>query len=507
MKINKKKDFIIFITISIISCIIFQGYITNHYATDTYNIMNKGYTEYSISNSFIDGRIIMGGLNLIVDFINLPMNIVVITFTLIGILISCISVIILKNMILDIKQKQSEFLEIIAIIISYITIFNFMYVENLYFIEAIVMGLSILMYTLSVREIEQKNKYYYIKALIYAIIATFSYQGTIGLLMIYGFVFIITKNKKDIKQIIKDLLILVSIIGISYIINIIQIKIITNILNVNNQRLNGIRELISDAKNIFLNFNYKILYVIILKSCELFPKGLMLLVTTIIIILIIINQIKNKQEKLIVEIIQIFVLSILITTLMCIISSGTYDTGRIHNVMGALIGVIYIYIFCNSDIFIRNDYIKIILTIILGIYTIILMINTMNLINQHNVVNKLEKQQCEKLEQYIKKYEQENNTKVTRAKYFQIRGKKERGYFKTISNKSVLTYNGVACTWSSIGIINFYTDRNFKDEQIIMEENMEENMKLFINYTKNIEKGFDNNFVIINDILYYSVFI
>lgn len=507
MKINKKKDFIIFIIISIISYIIFQGYITNHYATDTYNIMNKGYTEYSMSNSFIDGRIIMGGLNLIVDFINLPTNIVVISFTLIGILISCIAVIILKNMILDIKQTQSKFLEIIAITISYVTIFNFMYVENLYFIEAIVMGLSILMYTLAIREIVQKNKHYYLKALIYSIIATFSYQGTIGLLMIYGFLFIITKNKKDTKQIMKDLLIVISIIGVSYIINIIQIKIITNILDVNQKRLNGISELISDAKNVFLNFDYKIFYVIILNSCGLFPSGLMLYLIIAIIGIVMIYEIKNKKETLFKGIIQILILSILITTGMCIISSSSYDTGRIHNVIGALIGLIYIYIFCNSDIFIRNNNIKIILTIILVIYTVILMLNTMNLINQHKKVNNLEKQQCEQLEQYIKKYEQENNTKVTKAKYFQIGGKKERGYFETISNKSVLTYNGVACIWSSIGTINFYTNRNFKDEEIIMEENMEENMKLFINYVKNIQNGLDNNFVIVNDTLYYSVFI
>ena len=113
----KSKDIIIFIILSIITCIIYQGYITNHYATDTYNIMNKGFTAYSISNSFIDGRIIMGALDIFADWINIPMNVVVISSTFIGILLSCIAVVVLKKMMLDMKKTENKFMEIIAIII------------------------------------------------------------------------------------------------------------------------------------------------------------------------------------------------------------------------------------------------------------------------------------------------------------------------------------------------------------------------------------------------------
>lgn len=501
MKIKvERKEIIIFAVLILVSLIVYQGYVTNHYATDTYNIINKGYTEYSISNSFIDGRIIMGFLDIILDCINIPINIAIITFTLIGIIISCIAVVVLKNIILNLKKTEDRFMEILAILIAYITVFNFMYVENLYFIESIVMSISILMYILSIREILMKKRFFYLKALIFSIVATFSYQGTIGLFFIYGFVFTIINNKNDKKQIVKDLVTIISIILISYMTNIIQIKIVTNILNSEQARLGGINNIIASTKYVFKTFVPKVLCQIILNSCGLFPKGIMILFVISIIITIMINEIKNKKENLLNGMILIIIVAIIITTGMCIISLASYDTGRIHNVIGALIGIIYIYIFCSSDIFTRNEITKIILTMILIIYAGIMIFNTINLISQHKKVNNLEKEQCEGLEEYIKNYENENEISITEAKYFVKPDKNKSGYFKNISNKSVLTYNGIACTWSSIGAINFYTKRNFKDEKI-------DDIQLFERYTKLKEKGYNNNFIIIDGILYYTVFI
>lgn len=500
---TKRKDLIIFIVVIILTLIIYLGYITNHYATDTYNIMNKGFAAYSISNSFIDGRIIMGTINVGIDLINLPINVVVILFTLIGIVISCTAVVILKNMMINTKNKISVFLEIIATLIAYVTVFNFMYVENLYFIEAIVMGLSILMYTLAVKEIIQKNKFSYLKAVIFSTIATFAYQGTIGLFIIYGFVFVIIKNKENKKQLWIDLLAIAVIVGVSFIINIIQINMVTNLLNTEQIRLNGVNNILKVTKNVLETFNYKVLKVVMFNSCGLFPKSLMLLFVILTMIVVLFNEIKNQGEKLLIGITQIILITILITTCMCIVSLESYDTGRIHNAMGALIGAIYIYIFCNSGIFERKDIVMGLITIILTIYVIIVMFNTVNLIRQHKTVNYLEKKQCEGLEEYIGEYERENNIVVTEAKYFTKSDKDRNGYFESVPNKSVLTYNGVACSWSSIGTINFYTNRNFKDERL----NILENIELFKEYLNVKDNGYNNNFVIIDGVLYYSTFI
>lgn len=55
----KKKNIYQYITLLIITCIIFIFFLSGHYATDTYNIMNVGYENYAINWSLNDGRIIM----------------------------------------------------------------------------------------------------------------------------------------------------------------------------------------------------------------------------------------------------------------------------------------------------------------------------------------------------------------------------------------------------------------------------------------------------------------
>lgn len=500
---NNKKNIVIFIVIFIITIVIYQGFISRHYATDTYNVVNKGYGLYAINNSFIDGRIFMGTLDIVAHFMNIDIDILVPVVTLIALIISCIAVIILKNMMTSMKKTDNIFLEIIATIIAYITIFNFMYVENMYFIESIVMSISILMYTLAVKEIVQKGKWYYIKAMLLAIIATFAYQGTIGLFLIYGFVFSVIKNKSNKKDIIKDLVTIISIMLIAFIANIVQIHITTMLFNTKQARLEGISNILKNTIDILKHFPMKVLYEVILNCCGLFPEAMLIIFIIFITIMSLIYEIKNKNENMVMGIIEILILTLLVSIAMCIISLGTYNTGRIHNEIGALIGVIFIYIYCNSDIFFKSGNIKAILIVTLLIYTIITMCNTSNLIIQHKIVNNTEKEICENIEKYIESYEEENNTTVTEAKYFKVVSKDTDQFFKNVPNQSVLTYNGIACSWSSIGTINFYTKRNFKDERLTIVENKE----IFYKYIELKSEGYDNNFVIIDNVLYYSIFV
>lgn len=499
-----KKDIGVFIIIFLLTLIIFNQYITMHYATDTYNIMNIGYLQYAKNNSFIDGRIFMGILDVVANWVNLPINIMVIGFTVIALLVSSIAVVILKNMMLGLKNTDDKFLEIVAIVISYITIFNFMYVENLYFVEAIVMAFSILMYILAVKEIIQKNRFYYVKALIFSIIATFAYQGTIGLFVIYSLVFSIAKNKENKKEIIKDICVVISIVLISFVVNMIQINLATAIIGIEQKRLGGIHSLLYSIENVISKFSIMVIYDIILNSCDLFPKTLMVFYIIGILIISMIYEFKNKEERLSIKIISILGLSIIITTAMCIISLASYDTGRIHNNVGALIGLIFICMFCNSNIFIKNKTTSIFLTGILLTYVFITIVNTSDLLIQHKIVNKLEEEQCKKIEEYIQTYEKKHNIEVKEARYFKINNMKlKKGFFSIIPNKSVLTYNGITCTWSSIGTINFYTNRNFDNVNLKINENKD----IFNEYLNQKNNGYQNNFVIIDGILYYTVFI
>ena len=145
MKLTKnKKDIIICLILIAITCIIFIPFLQGHYIADTYSIIERGLLDYSIGNSFTDGRMIMGLLNLFIDSLDIPMMAYVIGTLFFAIILSCITIMVLKNTILKFCPAENIWLEILVVVICYVTIFNFMYIENLYFIECIVMALSLL---------------------------------------------------------------------------------------------------------------------------------------------------------------------------------------------------------------------------------------------------------------------------------------------------------------------------------------------------------------------------
>ena len=145
---SEKKKVLEFLIILILSLIICNGFLRMHYTTDTYKITDEGYINYAIKWSFKDGRPIMFVLLLICEFIKIPIGVTNFIFTLAGIIISCISTIIIKNIILNLKSTNSIKNEKIVLLLSYLVIFNFMYIEAIYFLEIIIISLSILLYVI-----------------------------------------------------------------------------------------------------------------------------------------------------------------------------------------------------------------------------------------------------------------------------------------------------------------------------------------------------------------------
>ena len=500
---QKTKNLILFFILFVITGVVFWNYVSMHYATDTYNIMNIGYEKYAINNSLSDGRIFMFLIGMLANTINIPITVYVITLTVIGLIISCIAVIILKNMIMKFCKKQTKLQEVIAVLIAYCTIFNFMYVENLYFVEAAVMACSVLLYILAVKQIIDKKKLYILKSAILAIIATFCYQGTIGLFALYGVVFSIAKNGNNIKEILKDFCIIILITIISFVANLIQIDIATYLAGTTQKRLNGIQNLLENFIYVLSRFGTMVFDTMFIANCGLFPNYLMMIFVLVITLMAGIYEVQTKQKGLVFNIIFLFIVTLLITFAMCIVSIASYDTGRIHVPVGALIGVIFIYLFCKSNIFEDETIIKYLIITTLITYNLLTVVNTISLLYQHKQVNKLEKEQCEGLEAYIESYEEENDVKITEARYFKLSNMKKYGYFDEIKNESVLTYDGVACTWSAIGTINFYTGRNFADNYLEAYPNRE----LFYEYAAKRKLGYEGNFVIMDNILYFLAYI
>ena len=99
-KIFNKENVIIYLITFIFSSIILWGFLSGHYATDTYKIEDLGYEEYSINYWLKDGRIIMASVGFLASVINIPIDMFVVILTLLGIAISSFVVILLYRIIL-----------------------------------------------------------------------------------------------------------------------------------------------------------------------------------------------------------------------------------------------------------------------------------------------------------------------------------------------------------------------------------------------------------------------
>lgn len=191
MKISKK-DLISFTIIFVITLLVFYNFLSMHYATDTYNIMNVGYEKYAINWSLNDGRIFMCIIGLLASAVNMKIEFFVIGTLFMALFISCISVIVLKNIILKYKNTENKYLRVIVLVIAYFTIFNFMYLENLYFVESIVMAISLLLHIFAADILVSRNKHYIVKTTLLTILAIFMYQGIVRFLFCNNIIIIIT---------------------------------------------------------------------------------------------------------------------------------------------------------------------------------------------------------------------------------------------------------------------------------------------------------------------------
>lgn len=136
----KNRKIIIYVLLVLISFIICQNYLKMHYAVDTYAMINMGYKNYATKYFLKDGRVFSFLITFLAGKINLPIEVFVRISTLIGIFVSCLSVMLIRKIMITEKLPKNIWQEIIITGIAYCTIFNFMYIEVLHFAEASILA-------------------------------------------------------------------------------------------------------------------------------------------------------------------------------------------------------------------------------------------------------------------------------------------------------------------------------------------------------------------------------
>lgn len=494
MKKISKKDLIIYIIIFALTCVIFAPLLVGHYASDSYNIYNMGYHEYAIKYSLNDGRIFMALLGLIAGKINISIN-AYIFITLFGaLIISNITVIVLNKIIKKYKEPKNIFQEIIVIIISYITIFNFMYLENMYFVECIVMAISVLLFIISAHILVEKNNKYFIKSLILTILGVMFYQGTIGMFFTFVFLFTILKNKNNIKQIIIDCIKAGIIAVISVGLDLLIVKIFGIFLGMNQTRYGSLTDIPNNLKYI-LNCG---LPNVMKEACGLFPKYALVIFLNILTIIVTVYQAKNikKDDNTIFKYLAIIFVAIVSAYVVNFTTLSSVITGRLKNSLGALMGIIFILLYVETDIFDNKGILSKITLITLISFTLINIFNYDNIMLQHKKVNILEKEEIEKLDEYISKYEEDTGIKVTKIIRIPVHNQSEKSFFASVKNRSAYTTNALRTYWAVEGIIDFYAGRDLEKVKITA------NQREYYEQNHDKERGYE----CIDDILFIDIY-
>ena len=264
---KRQKDYLIFFGIFILAILIYSNWITMHYASDTYNIMNVGYETYATNWSLKDGRLIMYLITMICAKLNISIEIYVIGTLLGALLISAGCVIKLKNIVLA-NTEYSLKKEILVVIASFFTIFNFMYIENLYFAEASIMATAVYLSIVAANQLLNLEKHNMIKSLMILLIAIFSYNAVINVYITsVVFLLIIDKNSRTKKETAKLFLSACTICLITIVLNFAQIKCICNGLGLLQNRISSQTNYFTNIAYIFLNCGD-----VLISTANLFPK-------------------------------------------------------------------------------------------------------------------------------------------------------------------------------------------------------------------------------------------
>lgn len=425
----------------------------------------------------------MSLIGITANVLNIPIQIYVTVLLILALAISVLTLLVLRDILVRYAKQDTKMMEYIAIIISFITIFNFMYIENLYFAECFVMSLSILLYLLSAKIIVYEKNL--IKAAIFTVIGMLCYQGTIGVLFTMSFLFSVLENEKINKEVIKNFILCIIFSAISILVNFILIKVVGNIFSLQQNRIgnNGI------INNILFILTY--LDTILIGCCEMFPKYLLIIYVAIIAFLIYIYKLKYNEKYNMWAFSLLILITIGSSFIPYIISLGAFWAARLKFTIGALIGIVYIYIYCNTNIFNKKTIYRNILMVLLIVYLIINLVNYEGLMYQHKLVNKIEKEEGLFIKQKIEEYEETNNIDIEKMAIVRVINSTNKVFYEKLLNKCTITYNAIKSEWSSRAAINFYTDRKLtsyiiSEEQytdILNEANLNDDIIVFIDDT------------------------
>lgn len=469
---SKKKNLILFVILLILTNLIFLPWLSGHMATDSYNIFNLGYPEWTRTNSLKDARFLVVAYTYMMDYFQIPIHNAVIIMLELSIIISCLAIMILLRAIEQYKKPSNLWSEILLLIACYYTVYHFMYIENIYYMECGVMALSLVFYILAAKWITEKRKLWYIKSFLFLLLALMSYQGTISMFFITLLVLSMCK-KNSPKEIVKDMLEGIGISLLAIFANQLEIKIVEQIYQVQQTRGinfsvigNNIAFIISNFMRVLKNVGYYL------------PEYCYLAILTITELLMMVKLIKQNKEKqnrkngdIIIEQIAIIVIGIGAGFIVSIMNASGFWSGRIRFSVGALIGFLWIHLWVKTDFAESKKKFDILLIAILILYGLMNTINYITIMINNNQVNQFDKETVFAMKQEVENYEIENDIKVTKVAIIIDESGTDKAFYSELGNKgSMVMCSAIRTQWSAAGCYNYYTGDKLETYQPTTQE-------------------------------------
>lgn len=468
----KDKKFYIFLGI----VILFFGLLFKmNYSVDTYLLLSSPRMGY-VMEYLSSGRIFTWGFFFILGFIQVPHYIMYLLSYLIAIFLSAISIYEL-NKVLD-KYVSNR---ILSSIISIAIIINPFIIELWLFIETGIMMLSILAsveaFKYFDKYLEKYDKKYLKKSFIWMLIGLFSYQGTIALFIALSIISIINK-KKDF---IKNNFIMLLIYGIPTVINYLFILLFSR------KRVGG---------GLNLERNIKVIIdstIQMIDGFGLYFRGFIsiILITSIILVIYYIFMDKTKSKKnALISMFYIIFMIYFFTVLPILPQTGERIAvyPRTCYVFLSMIGILFLFI--NK----KSNY-KILSTLLIILLVGEFFTFTRLEINRYKV-NELDKEIVLKIEEKVRKYEEENNIKVTKLAIYNLENSSK--FYDRLDDR--INVSAVKERPSGIALYTYYTKRrlSYTDGDDFVYE---------LNFNNIRNNKFDlNQVVIVDDTIHWYLY-
>ena len=449
----------IFWVILIITIVFLGNMVKLEYSRCTFRMYTNPYMlEYE--HYLVIGRYIVAIFWKLVNILGLSLSQTYFISYVLGIVSMTLTIYTLYNMLSKfIKNKFLNVLVATGVILNCFLIDYFIYIEKGIFTLSIL--LTVLAVKFLVKFFETNKKRNLVYSFLLLCLSAFSYQGTVALFVAIATIFIF-KYSNNIKKFIYNNVITASIYGLTMGISYLLVRLVGE---QSTSRTSGQLYILESIKKVI-----KGMYNICKDSYGIMPKYLFALTFILVFCLVTFAIFKYKNNKKNGEVTkskEVIFLGYIYILAACVITSIlpqlVIDTlaidlsARALYPFASIIALSIVYLFVNLDF-----ECKWINKLFIGILLVFLSIQCYEynrIIIDHYTLNYVEKNLALSIGEEIKKYEDENDIKISKVVFYKDADSKYS--YADLKSYGDINERVFRTTWCRMDILNYYLDRDF----------------------------------------------